>query len=106
MSPPCLAIYAKRVAEILRELNVPASYGSDRGMPLCLEATDLVMAGPDIYGREQQLAPSAAESWRALRLAAERDGVTLQLVSAFRSLEYQKQIWDRKLAAGEKLEHI
>jgi len=98
--------YEERVLQVLSELGVPESYGRDRGMPLCSEAVELVSIGQDIYGREQKLSPRAAEAWHALRSAAERDGVVLGLVSAFRSLEYQKQIWRRKLDAGEKVDHI
>jgi len=98
--------YEDRVAGILRELGIAASYGTDRKMPLFREAEELVSIGLDIYGREQKLALGAAVSWHALQTAAARDGVSLLLVSAFRSLDYQKQIIQRKLAAGESLEQI
>jgi D-alanyl-D-alanine carboxypeptidase len=41
-----------------------------------------------------------------MKTAAERDGITLLLVSAFRSVTYQRQIIERKLAAGQKMEQI
>src|SRR4051794_7563614 len=98
--------YEERVARMLGELEIPPTYGTDRGMVLCYEATELVSIGQDIHGREQQLAPAAAERWRALRSTAERDGISLLLVSAFRSVDYQKQLWDRKLAARQPIERI
>ena len=98
--------YEERIAAILRELGIPTAYGSDRRMPLRPEAAELVSVGHDLYGREQKLAPPAAGSWRTLRSAAEREGVELLLVSAFRSVDYQKQIWLRKLAAGEPVAQI
>lgn len=98
--------YAAKVARCLAELGVPASFARDRGMPLQEEATDLVSVGPDIHGRERQLTLGAADGWAALRAAAQSDGVILQLVSAFRSVEYQRGIFDRKIAAGEPLEQI
>ena len=70
------------------------------------EATELVSVAPDIYGREQRLTPSAAAAWNAMRTAAERDREILQLVSAFRSVDYQKQIIQRKVAAGQSWEQI
>ena len=70
------------------------------------EATELVSVGVDIYNREQKLAPAAAKSWQALRSTASQEGVAFLLVSAFRTLDYQKQIWQRKLAAGETVETI
>jgi D-alanyl-D-alanine carboxypeptidase len=75
-------------------------------MPLCVEAVDLVSVGLDLYGRERHLTPEAAARWAELREGARQDGVTLLLVSAFRSLEYQRGIFERKLAAGEPLERI
>ena len=98
--------YEARVAQSLVDLGIPASYGVDRHMSLHAEATDLVSVGMDIYGRERQLTPQAASRWAELQAAAHRDGVTLLLVSAFRSLEYQRQIFERKLAAGQSLEQI
>ena len=41
-----------------------------------------------------------------MRTAAERDREILQLVSAFRSVDYQKQIIQRKVAAGQSWEQI
>lgn len=98
--------YEVRVAQTLADLGIPASYGVDRDMPLRAEAGELVSVGRDIYGRDRQLAPHAAVRWTELRSAAHGDGITLLLVSAFRSLQHQRQIFERKLAAGESLERI
>src|SRR5580765_5149602 len=92
--------YGEHVAAVLRELGLPASFGSDSGMPLYQEVTDLVSIGADIYGREQRLAPGAADCWRTMQASAQQQGVSLLLVSAFRSFGYQRQIWERKLTAG------
>ncbi len=98
--------YEARVARTLAELGIPASYGVDRHMPFYTEAKELVSVGTDIYGRDRQLTPYAALRWTELQAAAHQDGITLLLVSAFRSLEYQRQIFERKIAAGESVEHI
>jgi len=98
--------YDARAAQVLAELGIPASYVVDRGMPAYAEAEDLVSVGPDIYGRDRQLTPDAAGRWTELRAAAHQDGIVLLLVSAFRSLEYQRQIFERKIRAGESLERI
>jgi D-alanyl-D-alanine carboxypeptidase len=94
------------VAKVLAELGIPSSYGVDRRLPFYAAATNLVSVGPDIYGRERHLTPLAADRWTSLQAAAGEDGVCLLLVSAFRSLEYQRRIFERKLKAGELLEHI
>ena len=98
--------YEARVARIFAELGIPASYGVDRHMPFYAEAGELVSAGADIYGRERQLMPRAAFQWNELRTAAQQEGITLLLVSAFRSVEYQRRIFERKIAAGEPVEQI
>lgn len=98
--------YEERVAAILRELGIPASYGSDSGAPLQREATELISVGADIYGRDQRLTPEVASRWLAMQAAAAQQGVSLLLVSAFRSVDYQRQIWLRKLAAGKSMDQI
>lgn len=95
-----------RVAQVLADLGIPSSYGPERNLPFHAEAADLVSVGPDIYGRERQLTPQAARRWIELRTAAEQGGIALSLVSAFRSVEYQRQIFERKIQAGEPLDDI
>jgi D-alanyl-D-alanine carboxypeptidase len=95
--------YEIQIAQILRELGIQKDFGARKPFR---EATELVSIGEDIYGREQKLAPNAASAWRKLKMAAEGDGVTLQIVSAFRSVAYQRQIIERKLAAGKTMEKI
>ena len=98
--------YETRVARILKGLGISASYGAGRNLPFFVEATELVSVGADIYGRERQLTPRAALRWNELQSAARADRIELLLVSAFRSLDYQRQIFERKLAAGEPIEQI
>lgn len=98
--------YEARVAKTLADLGIPSSYAVDTHMPLQDEARELVSVGKDIYGRERQMTREAANLWIGVQAAAYRDGVTLLLVSAFRSLEYQRQIFERKLRAGESVEQI
>lgn len=97
--------YEDRIGQILRELNAPAQ--SELSLRrIFREAEELVSVGQDIYEREQKLIPAAAAAWEAMKAAAEHDGETLQLVSAFRSVDYQRQIIERKLAAGQSWEKI
>jgi D-alanyl-D-alanine carboxypeptidase len=98
--------YESRVRAMLDELGVPAWYGSDPYLPVCPEATELVSIGPDALGREQRLTPGAADAWAAMRDTAARDGIVLHLVSAFRTVEYQFGIIERKIAAGIPMDEI
>ncbi len=98
--------YRARVAALLRELRIPESHVARHGLALIAEATVLESVGPDTQGRPALLAPEAARAWRSLRDAAARDGVALQIVSAFRSVDYQRDIFRRKRAQGQRLETI
>lgn len=98
--------FGRRVREACEELGIAGSYGRDHRLPLQPEAESLVSAGKDVYDRAQRLSPGAATAWRALRAAASGDGVTLQLVSAFRSVNYQAGLLRRKLEQGQELARI
>ncbi len=98
--------YLARLEAIHRLLGIPASFTTETRMPLHGEATELCSIGLDIHGREQRLTPDTAQRWQAMQAAAAKDGISLQVVSGFRSLEYQQGIWTRKLARGLKVEEI
>lgn len=98
--------FAWRVARLHRVLGIPAGYARLRRLPLQPEARDLVSVGPDIYQRDQRLLPAAAVAWQAMAAAAATDGVELQLVSAFRAVDYQAGILRRKLGQGQAIDEI
>lgn len=87
-------------------LGVPVDHGTSRKLRRVREATSLTFIGADTQGRPQWLAPRAARAWTRLRNAAARDDVTLQIVSAFRSIEYQLGIIQRKVERGLSMEEI
>jgi D-alanyl-D-alanine carboxypeptidase len=91
---------------IWTELGVPADYEVGRGLTLQPEAAELVSIGVDNQNRDCRLAPGAAQAWRAMREAAEADGVTLLPISGFRSVERQAEIIREKLARGVRLDDI
>jgi len=74
--------------------------------PRYLEATELVSVGLDFHGREARLASGAAKAWLSMVEAARNDGVSLLLISAFRSFQYQAGIIERKRARGQTWEEI
>lgn len=87
-------------------LGVPRDYGRKRGLRLQREPAHLVPIGADIHGRVQWLQPRAAKALARIRDAAARDGTELQIVSAFRSIEYQLSIIQRKLMRGQLIDEI
>ena len=92
--------------ELHDELGIPEDYGQNGGPPVFDEALDLVDIGPNLVGRAQQLTPAAAKSWKAMRAAANTDGVTLMIVSGFRSVDYQARLIRKKINAGQAIEEI
>ncbi|MDE0732672.1 MAG: M15 family metallopeptidase [Gammaproteobacteria bacterium] len=87
-------------------LGIPASYSNDFGLPLCEEPGSLVDTELDFYQRPQKLTPAAFQAWTRLRIAANSAGVSLFLISAFRSIEYQHELIDKKLVEGQAIEDI
>lgn len=88
------------------ELGIPASYGEALGLPRYAEATVLETVEANIVGRPQKLAPDTARDWRRMKAAAQRDGITLLIVSGFRSVAYQAELVRKKLEAGQRIEDI
>ncbi len=92
--------------ELHTELGIPDDYGGDGAKPVFDEAVDLVDVGPNPDGRMQRLTSETAASWQAMRAVAKQDGITLLLISGFRSVEYQSGLIRRKLDAGQSLSEI
>lgn len=87
-------------------LGVPRDYGRVRQLRRQREPTRLACIGSDIHDRVQWLQPCAARALAAMQRTAAADGVLLQVVSAFRSIEYQLGIVERKLAAGQTMARV
>jgi D-alanyl-D-alanine carboxypeptidase len=87
-------------------LGVPRDYGRTRGLRRVREPWRLTRIGRAPQGREQDLAPRAARAWSRMRAAAAHTGVELEIVSAFRSIEYQLGILRRKLERGQSMDAI
>ena len=92
--------------ELHTELGIPADYGRDGTRPEYAEATELVDVGPNIVGKTQRLTPTTAAQWSAMQQAAAADGITLLLVSGFRSIDYQARLIRKKINAGQQLDQI
>jgi D-alanyl-D-alanine carboxypeptidase len=97
---------AQQSVEAAFTLGVPRDYGQVRGLRRVREPSRLASIGLDAQGRDQRLTPRAAHAWARMREAAARDGIELQVVSAFRSIDYQLGIIRRKLERGLSMEAI
>jgi D-alanyl-D-alanine carboxypeptidase len=98
--------HRSRVEALLEELRIPRKLVVSRGLRICDEARELVVVEVDEGGREHMLIPAAADAWRVLRDSALADGVTLQIASAFRSLDRQVEIVRGKLDRGLSIESV
>lgn len=94
------------LAALNATLGIDVQTLAARGLTPFAEAATLVLAERNAAGREFELTPAAAQAWQALRDAAAADGVTLYLVSAYRSIARQHEIVAAKLACGQPLADI
>ena len=94
------------IADLHQRLGIPADYATRTGLFQQRTPDDLVDIGVDVFDRPQRLRMEAANAWMGLVEAASLDGVTVQLVSAYRSLEYQVDLIQRKVEAGESIGEI
>lgn len=98
--------YRQRIARLHRELGIPSDYARRHGMPLQLECTDLVETEADVFGRQPLLEAAAFAAWRRMKAGALKEGVELLIVSAYRSVDYQTNIFAAKLSRGLPLTDI
>jgi D-alanyl-D-alanine carboxypeptidase len=98
--------YLHRAHSVATRLGVRPGYALAHGWTLQPEASALVSAGQDIYGRPLRLAPLAATALDTMVAAAARDGVSLQVVSGYRSFRTQRQLVRRKLDHGRPLASV
>ena len=92
--------------ELHEELGIPADYGRDGARPVYAEATELVEVGPNLVGRMQRLTPEAAARWAEMQAAAAGKGVTLLIVSGYRSVDYQARLIRKKINSGQSVSEI
>jgi len=92
--------------ELHEELGIPEDYGLDGSKPVFEEATDLVEVGLNLVGRMQRLTHKTARQWAAMQGAAADDGVTLLIVSGYRSIDYQARLIRKKINAGQSVNEI
>lgn len=97
---------AAGIAAIHRELGIPEDYAVRTGLRLHPDAEELEFVGEDVFGRPQRMTPRTAVQWQAMCKRAQKQDVTLLLVSAFRSVRYQQELIAHKLAAGQNINRI
>ncbi len=96
------------LAEIHRELQIPATYAADRGLSLQLEAAapDLVVIGANDQSQPIRLTRGAAAAWQSLQAVAGDARILLAPILGFRSVARQAEIIGDKLRTGQQLEPL
>jgi D-alanyl-D-alanine carboxypeptidase len=94
------------IRDIHKALGIPEDYGTSPMMPVFDEPESLVSVGPNIIGKEQRLTPRTADAWKAMSSAAGANGIALLIVSGFRGINYQAELFKKKLAAGQSIKQI
>mgnify|MGYP001196547329 FL=1 len=81
----------------LRELGIEEYHLKNYKLSEQKECRELVEAENDIFGRVQLMSSRTLFCWQKLKRAAKKDDIELQLVSAFRSIDYQYNLIMKKL---------
>jgi len=98
--------FQSHIEALHRQLNIPDSYPRTCKIPLQVEADELVSSELDVFGREQRMTAYTFACWQKMKAAALQDNVSLLIVSAFRSVEYQCELLQNKLAKGQEIDEI
>jgi D-alanyl-D-alanine carboxypeptidase len=104
MWPSQPAAYVAHINEVNRGLGIPVDYAAKHNLVPLPEGKDLVEVPRDVYGRKVQMVAPAAAALKKMFAAAARDGVKLETVSGFRSINYQTGLIRRKLKSGMSIQ--
>lgn len=96
----------KHIQDLHEELGIPDSYAQSCGLEYCPECDSLVETEVDVFGRQPLLDSSAFAAWQTMQGRARLEGVELQIVSAFRSADYQADLLRQKINRGDTIEDI
>jgi D-alanyl-D-alanine carboxypeptidase len=93
-------------SEFLRSVGADPQLVSDRQLPCYADSSNLVLAATSQSGREYFLEPDAANAWAKMQESASQEGVSLIMISAFRSFEYQADLIRKKLSSCLNVESV
>jgi len=94
------------VRSLCGELGITPEWLKRRALPFQVEARHLAPVGLGTDGRDKLLHRPAARAWLKMRAAAAKEGIELQLVSAFRSYAFQAALIRSKLQRGVPLDEV
>jgi D-alanyl-D-alanine carboxypeptidase len=103
---PAAETYVHHVQSVLQTLGIAPDLPAQRQLVLHPEPETLVVAHTGANGRDFLLTPEAGAAWLQMQAQAAADGISLALVSAFRSVARQQEIILSQLAMGHSIESI
>ena len=92
--------------DTLHKLGAPPDLMDQRRLPVYPDAANLAIADVSASGREHLLIPEAAASWKRMLESAKADGISLVIISAFRSFDRQYKLVSDKLNQGETIHGV
>ena len=98
--------YKKRIHEELHRLGIPMTWIVEKKLPFYAEAQELVLGDFAPDGRECFMTPATSAAWAAMKNTAHADGIVLEVVSSFRTIERQIDIIQAKLNRNMPMETI
>ncbi len=93
----------EKARQTLLRLGADGDLIQTRGLPLFEDADGLVLAHTSNSGRRHYLCPEAATQWQRMRSHATKEGVSLIMISGFRSFDRQEEIIRERLNGGEMI---
>lgn len=100
--------YIKKIQKIHHELGISDNYLTENLDKLFIEAekSQLIYSGKDYANRDFFLIEEAFNSLKKMFQKSKLDNISLSVVSAFRSITYQKKLIEKKILAGFKINDI
>jgi len=98
--------WQQKYLNFLSHYNHELSSIENYQFPAFSSAIRLKKCSKDMFNRQVYLHPAAKKAWKKMQKKAQAQGIDLQIISAYRSLAYQKKLILNKLAKGIKLTEI
>ena len=92
--------------EFLDSLGIDTTFIEQRNLIFFDDAQELVVADVSQSGREHQLILDAANAWSTMKTQAYAEGISLIIVSAFRSFDRQVEIVEHSIQQGQDIKTI
>lgn len=92
-----------RTEQMLRDLNIDPMTLAHRTLPYFEEVSEHLLVDVETdaeTGKVYRLIAPACAAWQQMKQQAAADGIAIHLVSAYRSLDYQAGLLQKKLDAG------